>query len=101
MTEKRTKGSAEEETVSAHYALLLGIVTGHFKTSQCRSVQNQPPWRRVGDRSWRLEDKLGAKRGRICPGVKSERSEADAPPRRGLVARLTPGGLAGRAWCRG
>ena len=25
MTEKRTNGSAEEETVSAHYGLLLGI----------------------------------------------------------------------------
>ena len=25
MTEKRTRGSAEEETVTAHYAMLLGI----------------------------------------------------------------------------
>ena len=35
-----------------------------------------------------------------APPVMPERSEADAPPRRGLVARLTPGGLTGRAWCR-
>jgi hypothetical protein len=76
-------------------------VTDHFKTSQCGSLQNQPPWRWVFVRVWGADDKLAAQRGRICPGVKSERSEAVAPPRRGLVARITPGGLSGPAWCRG